>query len=84
MADGVDVAMDRVQTSKGDAVVDRPPTKPQGAKLRSRQNAVLARGERRDRALDQSRVIFAMYVNADITLDRHAGDQVTTITIHYR
>ena len=47
--DRVDALMDAVQRSASEPILDRPPGEPQPGKLGARHDAVLARGELRDR-----------------------------------
>jgi NAD(P)-dependent dehydrogenase (short-subunit alcohol dehydrogenase family) len=72
MPDGEHAAVGGMQPLARNAVVDSALSEPEIAQLGAGDQAVLTRRERRDRRVRRSRVIFAPYDRANITLDSHA------------
>jgi len=62
-----------MQTREGDAALDRAGREPDLDKLRARDDAVLCRGELRDRLLDMSRRTFGPNTSPNVRLVRHAS-----------
>ena len=71
MTDRVDPAVQRLQPTGPDPVLDRGGPKPERAELRGGHDTVLPRGERRDRALHAARRTFGRYFSPNVRLDPH-------------
>jgi hypothetical protein len=72
VADREHGAVNDVQATALEAMVDRSGAEPQLGQLRTRHDAVLAHGQARDRRVRRTSVTFAPYVGAKVNVDPHA------------
>jgi hypothetical protein len=73
MPDRIHAAVEGQQETDGDAVLDRPTADAALDELRMRDDAMLARRERRDHFLDATRRTLSRYFSPNVRLDRHAA-----------
>jgi hypothetical protein len=71
MADGVDAAIQDVEASAFEAVLDHPAAQPEIVKLPARDHSVLPPRQRRYRGIRAMRCIFATTVGVDVKRIRH-------------
>jgi hypothetical protein len=73
MADRVHAPMDGVQAATLDAMVDRVGSDPELDELTPRHDAVLARGERRDRRVGATRLTLTAYFRHNVSHGSHGA-----------